>query len=91
MDRRVTHPSKEQVRAYMIAREHARRPPPAPEEIRRQLGWQMAAPDPAGALLGLCLLPATLGQIAAQTALDWYFAPLRSPPMLSFLGKKLPA
>ena len=82
MNSRVTHPSKEQVRAYMVAREHARRPPPAPEEIRRQLGWQMVQPDPSGALLGLFMLPATLGQIAAQGALDWCLAPLRTPPLL---------
>ncbi|WP_141213371.1 hypothetical protein [Janthinobacterium sp. PC23-8] len=33
----VNQPSKEQVRAYMRRRLHARQPPPAPEEIRRQL------------------------------------------------------
>jgi hypothetical protein len=90
MDRSVTHPSKEQVRAYMMAREHAHRPPPPPEEIRRQLGWQMAS-DPATAMVSLCLLPATLGQLAAQAALDFCLAPLRSPPILVFPFKKSPA
>jgi hypothetical protein len=78
MDQRVTHPSKEQVRAYMIEREHARRPPPAPEEIRRSLGWRLASPDPGSALAGFCLLPAAFGQLAAQAALDWYLMPLRA-------------
>ena len=38
----VTHPTKEQVRAYMRQRELAHRPPPAPAEIRRQLSWQLS-------------------------------------------------
>ena len=33
------HPSKQKVRAYMERRARQVRPPPAPEEIRRQLGW----------------------------------------------------
>jgi hypothetical protein len=78
MDRSVTHPTKEQVRAYMLAREHAHRPPPPPEEIRRQLGWRLAPPDAPCALLGMCLLPATLGQLAAQAALGWMLMPLRA-------------
>jgi hypothetical protein len=78
MDQRVTHPTKEQVRAYMLTREHAHRPPPPPEEIRRSLGWRMASPDPGRAFVGFCLLPATLGQLAAQAALHWYLMPLRA-------------
>lgn len=78
MDQCVTHPSKEQVRAYMLAREHARRPPPPPEEVRRQLGWRLTAPSPYGALVGLYLLPATFGQLAANSMLDWYMLPLRA-------------
>ena len=35
----ISHPSKEQVRAYMRRREQALQPPPAPDEIRRQLAW----------------------------------------------------
>jgi hypothetical protein len=76
MDSRVTHPSKEQVRAYMMAREHARQPPPTPEEIRRQLGWRLAPADRDSDFVGLCLLPATFGQWAAQLAVDWCLAPL---------------
>jgi hypothetical protein len=78
MDVRVTQPTKEEVRAYMARRERARRPPPAPEDIRRQLGWRLAPADPTYALMTFCLLPATLGQIAAQAALDMYLAPLRA-------------
>lgn len=91
MDTRVTHPTKEQVRAYMVAREHAHRPPPTPEEIRRQLGWQLAPAEPGGALIGLCMLPATLSQIAAQSALDWFLAPLRSRSRLASPAEELTA
>jgi hypothetical protein len=76
MDRQVTHPTKEQVRAYMVSRGRAHRPPPSPEELRRQLGWKLAPPEPTYALIGLYLLPATLGQLAAQAILDWCLAPL---------------
>jgi hypothetical protein len=78
MTLRVNQPTKEQVRAYMTAREHARRPPPSPAEIRRQLGWQLAPTDSTSAFIGLYLLPATLGQLATQAALEWCFAPLRA-------------
>jgi hypothetical protein len=91
MDSRVTHPTKEQVRAYMMAREHEHRPPPSPEEIRRQLGWRLAPPEPPCAFLGMCLLPATLGQLAAQAALGWMLAPLRAQlGMNSLPGETLP-
>jgi hypothetical protein len=78
MERRVTHPTKEKVRAYMAARERACRPPPAPEEVRRQLGWRLAPPEPASPLVGLYMVPAHLGHCAAQLALDWCLAPLRA-------------
>jgi hypothetical protein len=70
MDRQVTQPTKEQVRAYMASRGRAHRPPPAPEDIRRQLGWKLGPPEPTLALLKLCLLPVTLGQLAAQAAMN---------------------
>ncbi|HWJ93762.1 MAG TPA: hypothetical protein VNT33_03505 [Telluria sp.] len=76
MDRQVSRPTKEQVRAYMHGREHALRPPPPPDEIRRQLGWKLAPPGPAASLAGLCLLPAAFGQLAVQTALGWCVVPL---------------
>jgi hypothetical protein len=37
----TTHPSKYLVRAYLERRAHDVKPPPTPEEIRRQLGWGM--------------------------------------------------
>jgi hypothetical protein len=91
MDHRVTHPTKEQVRAYMVAREHAHRPPPAPEEIRRELGWQLDPPEPGCAMIGLCMLPATLGQLAAQWVLDWCMAPLRVRSQLASPEEELTA
>ncbi len=71
MDRQITHPTKEQVRAYMLRREAERRPPPPPAEIRRQLGWRLAPAKPQGGVLQLYLLPSTLSQISAQLLLDW--------------------
>jgi hypothetical protein len=76
MDRGVTHPSKEQIRAYMVAREHAHRPPPAPEEIRRQLNWHVVNSTPNTGFASLCLLPATLGQFLMQATLGWCLAQL---------------
>ncbi|EGF32369.1 hypothetical protein IMCC9480_2548 [Oxalobacteraceae bacterium IMCC9480] len=35
-------PTKEQVREYMGRRQRARKPPPDPREVRRQLGWDLA-------------------------------------------------
>lgn len=43
---KTNHPSKYLVRSWLERRAHEAMPPPAPQEIRRQLGW------------GLC--PATL-------------------------------
>lgn len=37
----ANHPSKFLVRAYMERRSHEVKPPPTPEEIRRQLGWDL--------------------------------------------------
>jgi hypothetical protein len=37
----TTHPTKEQVREYMAAPARKESPPPANEEIRRQLGWRL--------------------------------------------------
>lgn len=80
----ITHPTKEQVRAYMAERELAHRPPPAPEEIRRKLGWRLAPsepePEPEPVVYQFCLLPSTYGQMAAQIAqiaLDYMSAAAR--------------
>jgi phosphoribosylaminoimidazole-succinocarboxamide synthase len=37
----VTHPDKEAVRRYMQQRREEQSPPPSPEEVRRQLGWEL--------------------------------------------------
>jgi len=43
----TTHPSKQQVRAYLQRRSHEAKPPPAPDAIRRELGWELLK-APAG-------------------------------------------
>lgn len=69
----ATHPTKEQVRAYMRLRECDRRPPPKPEDIRRQLGWQAApAPDATRAAPAL-LLPGAMAQLATLMTVHWCF------------------
>jgi hypothetical protein len=65
MNCRVTQPTKEQVRAYMASRGFASRPPPAPEDIRRQLGWKLAPPEPPRADRPVPA-PATLGRPYAE-------------------------
>lgn len=35
----ANHPSKYLVRSWLERRTHEAMPPPAPQEIRRQLGW----------------------------------------------------
>lgn len=69
----IPHPSKEQIRAYMQRRESAHRPPPAPDEIRRQLGWygQHDPGQPAGDY-GFTF-PSTLAQLATLLAVEWLF------------------
>jgi hypothetical protein len=70
----ITQPTKEQVRAYMLAREAARHPPPPPEEIRRQLGWRLAPDSGDPQLLRFYLIPTTCGQLAARIAVDWMYS-----------------
>lgn len=41
----ITHPPKDLVRAYLAQRLRERQPPPAPEEIRRRLGWVILLPE----------------------------------------------
>lgn len=77
----ASQPTKEQVRAYMHTRECARRPPPRPEEIRRQLGWWRGAPDAAyaaapatpPATASSLLLPGAMVQLATLMAVEWCF------------------
>ncbi len=40
-----THPPKQAVRAYLERRARDPKPPPSPEEIRRQLGWGLTPGD----------------------------------------------
>lgn len=44
------HPSKHLVRAWLSRRLQDLKPPPAPEEIRRQLGWSLLLLEPAALL-----------------------------------------
>jgi hypothetical protein len=69
----MSHPTKEQVRAYMQRRESARKPPPAPAEIRRQLGWSRTAQDELPCLSEQLFLPSMMGQLAALLMLQWLF------------------
>jgi hypothetical protein len=38
---RQNQPSKESVRQWLAARVAQRRPPPDPQQIRRELGWDL--------------------------------------------------
>jgi len=44
----TTNPPKHVVREYLKRRSRDPKPPPAPEEIRRQLGWEMLMPADVG-------------------------------------------
>jgi hypothetical protein len=79
MPHRITAPTKEQVRAYMAAREAARRPPPPPEEIRRQLGWRLQHGDEDRMRIQFYLIPTSYSHMATQIAFDWMLAAMRSP------------
>ena len=68
----IVHPTKEQVRAYMAQRGRARRPPPAPEEIRRQLGWRIAPAEEPFSMAKFYLIPTTCGEVVAQAMLSWW-------------------
>lgn len=37
----VKKPSQSKLRAYLYERHQSKAPPPTPEEVRRQLGWEM--------------------------------------------------
>ncbi|MES2262123.1 MAG: hypothetical protein V4724_26685 [Pseudomonadota bacterium] len=41
MPQQTTHPDKQAVREYMARRVHAVDPPPSPDDIRRELGWDL--------------------------------------------------
>jgi hypothetical protein len=44
---RQNQPSKESVRQWLRERLAQRRPPPDPEQIRRELGWDLVRPPAA--------------------------------------------
>ena len=70
----MTRPTKEQVRAYMHQREADHRPPPTPDEIRRQLGWSSL--DHAGNTASgtyYLFFPAEIGQLTALLVVEWLF------------------
>jgi hypothetical protein len=54
----TNHPSKYVIREYLIRRSHETKPPPSPEEIRRQLGWGLLMSNPADAAVGSAAIPA---------------------------------
>lgn len=37
----TTHPTHQQVRDWMAKRQVERTPPPSPDQIKRELGWDM--------------------------------------------------
>jgi hypothetical protein len=78
MDRQITQPTKEQVRAYMARRESAHRPPPPPAEIRRELGWRLKPSNDDCVLFQFYLLPSAYSQLTAQVLLNWLFASSRA-------------
>ncbi len=88
MPHRIQQPTKEQVRAYMLAREAARHPPPPPEEIRRQLGWRLCPTEQEQILAQFYLIPTTYSHMAAQIAFDWLFGRKR---VLEALRRDFPA
>lgn len=67
----MTHPTKEQVRAYMRRRENARKAPPAPEEIRRQLAGSGSDILPAALAAQGWQLSADLAQLCSLMAVAW--------------------
>ena len=77
--RTASHPSKEQVRAYMRGREHALRPPPPPDEIRRQLAWccvdafpcTCLTATPAGVAAQGWHLSADMARLSTLMAIAW--------------------
>lgn len=68
-------PTKEQVRAYMQQRqrEFCHRPPPVPEEIRRQLGWHCGSDSDQPSSSSTLFLPGTIAQLATLLAVEWCF------------------
>ncbi len=68
----MSHPSKEQVRAYMRRREHAVLPPPAPEEIRRQLAWSRIEAPAASVAAQSWHLSAEMARLGTLLTIAWF-------------------
>lgn len=68
-------PTKEQVRAYMHQRrrEFCHRPPPLPEEIRRQLGWHYSIDHTDHLSSSALFFPGSIAQLATLLAVEWCF------------------
>ncbi|TFW16438.1 hypothetical protein [Duganella callida] len=69
-------PTKEQVRAYMQRRQHefCHRPPPMPEEIRRQLNWHYTPLQQTDHLSTSALfLPGAIVRLTTLLAVEWCF------------------
>lgn len=77
MPHRIVHPTKEQVRAYMAEREAARLPPPAPDEIRRQLNWRLEPPEEPYSLAQFYLIPTNCSQAAGKAVWEWWVSRMR--------------
>lgn len=92
MPHRTTHPSKEQVRAYMAARQRARalgrRPPPSPEEIRALLGWRLQGCDAEPLVLQFYLIPTAYSRLAATLLCEYAFAAMKISYVASCTHKK---
>lgn len=69
----TSHPTKEQVRAYMQLRECDRRPPPTPDEIRRRLRSHGAAAPTGFGAASTFLFPGSIAQLATLMAVEWCF------------------
>lgn len=41
MNAPTTKPTKEQLRSYLYNRHQSKEPPPSPDRIREQLGWNL--------------------------------------------------
>ncbi|WBS04288.1 hypothetical protein OU994_08425 [Pseudoduganella sp. SL102] len=88
MDANRQHPSKEEVRAWMARRRISSRaglPLPSPDEIRRELGWHQLGwhqvgrqqPPVVRQESAALLMPFVLAELAALTAVTWYWLLLR--------------
>lgn len=83
MDANRHHPSKEEVRAWMARRRVSSRaglPLPSPDEIRRELGWHQLGWQQSSVVRQestALALPLVLAELAALTAVTWYWLLLR--------------